>query len=244
MATAAVLIIGDEILSGKFPDENGPHLIRRLRELGVDLVHLAVLTDDVAVIAEEVARASARCDHVFTTGGVGPTHDDLTFEGVARAFDQDLVVHPELAGLLDRHRMERTPSNLRMATVPAETELVWTEGFGFPTVRVGNVWVLPGVPPLMRQKFELVAPRFADEAVRCVRVFARDLETDVAQALGGVQARHDRVGIGSYPRFGASDHRLIVTLESRDEAALDAAVDAVVDVLDVVRVEREGARGD
>lgn len=236
MATASVVIVGNEILTGKFPDENGPFFVRRLRELGVDLLRLSVVPDQLDAIADEVARCSSSHDHVFTTGGVGPTHDDVTFEGIARAFGVGLRVHPDLVEILERFGMA-DDANLRMATVPHGAELVASELTRYPVVRVRNVWVLPGVPSLARKKFEVIAPMLAGTVVRCLRVYARDWESDVAGALAAIQGAHPAVDVGSYPRFEADDHKLIVTLESRDAAALDAARRVLLPRLDVVRVE-------
>ena len=173
VATAAVIIIGNEILSGKFPDENAPYLVRRLRELGVDLVRISVIPDGVEGIAAEVRAAAAGCDHVFTTGGVGPTHDDLTMAGVAAAFGVPLVRHDELATIIARKMRERmargeegggeaaVAAALRMADVPEGSQLWWDGPVKFPLVVKGNVAIFPGVPALLKLKFEAVAHRFA-----------------------------------------------------------------------------------
>jgi molybdenum cofactor synthesis domain-containing protein len=227
MPTAAVVIIGDEILSGQFADENGPYLARRLRTLGADLRRLAVVGDEPDGIADEIRRCAGAHDHVITTGGVGPTHDDRTMEGVGRAFDLPLEPRTELVELLDRYGLARSDTNLRMATVPAGAELVVGPGSSFPIVRVRNVWVFPGVPKLMQVKFESIARHFAGEQVRCVRLYTDEPETDIAQRLMDVAGRHPTVAIGSYPRFGEGNYRVIVTLESRDDQALDAATAAL-----------------
>ncbi|MCB9663402.1 MAG: competence/damage-inducible protein A [Alphaproteobacteria bacterium] len=237
MSAASVVVIGNEILTGKFADENGPYFVRRFRTLGVDLVRLVVIRDVVDEIADEVARCAQGADHVFTTGGVGPTHDDRTFEGVAAAFDLPLRVDPRLVEIMEGFGMEATDANLRMATVPEGAELVLHPTMPYPVIRVRNVWVLPGVPQLVKQKFEVIAPQLAGEAVRCVRIYANDHESEVASLLAGAQAAHPAVEIGSYPRFHGRDHRLIVTLEARDEVALAAAVERVRQGLDVVRLE-------
>lgn len=224
MPTAAIVVIGDEILTGKFADENGPWLIGRLRALGCDVRRLAVVSDRPEDIADEVRRSSGAADHVITTGGVGPTHDDRTLEGVALAFGAPLVVREELAALLDRHGLERSPTNLRMVTLPEGASVVWTPGASFPVVRVRNVWVFPGIPPLMRSKFEQVASAFAGERVRTARLYTDAPETEIAALLFRVQDAWPSVAIGSYPRFGEGEHAVIVTLESRDDAALAGAV--------------------
>jgi molybdenum cofactor synthesis domain-containing protein len=230
MPTAAAVIIGDEILSGKFPDENGPFLVSRLRALGCDLRRLAVIGDGVSEIADEVARCAALYDHVITTGGVGPTHDDRTLDGIAAAFGVPCELRPELVALLDQYGLERSQTNLRMATVPVGAELVLPKLAAFPVVRVRNVWVFPGIPKLMRSKFEEVAESFAGEQIRCVRLLVDRPETEIAGVLAEGAARHPAVTIGSYPRFD-SDYQVMVTLESRDAGALKGASDALQAVL-------------
>jgi len=234
MPTAAAIIIGNEILTGKFADENGPFLVERLRTLGVDLLRVVTLADDRDAIAREVAHCSQHFDVVFTSGGVGPTHDDVTLESVAQAFGvpavpaQPLVDILAAAGLTDPHA-------LRMATVPEGTDLLWEADATYPVLRMRNVYVLPGVPPLFRAKFELVAYRFAGEQVHTARLFTDERETAIAARLSDAQDAHPDVDIGSYPRFGEGPWRVIVTLESRDEDALvraDAALRQVLHLVD------------
>lgn len=244
MSTAAVVIIGDEILSGKFADENGPFLIQQLATLGVDLVRIAVVGDAMRAIVSEVRLACSCADVVITTGGVGPTHDDITLEAVAEALERPLFLHPELEAMLDRYQVPKDASNLRMATVPQGTELVRSHPDGYPVLRVGKVWVLPGIPALVRRKFSVMAPLLQGvPKLRC-RVYATDDESGVAAALAAVAAAHPAVAVGSYPRSDDDDHRLIVTVDGRDPAATHAAVQAVQAVVQVVRVElAEGIDG-
>lgn len=237
MTTAAVVVIGQEILTGKFRDENGPYLIDRLRALGVDLLRIATIPDDVDVIADEVARCAALADHVITTGGVGPTHDDVTLEGVAQGLGVPLVIHPQLAALAAQHGLPDDEGTRRMSSVPAGTELVTGPGGGFPAVLARNVIVLPGVPMLVKQQFEMLAPRLASTTVTVARVYARDRESDIAVRLTAVAAAFPSVSIGSYPRFGEAERKLIVTLEGRDPVAVAAALGQVAAILDVVVVE-------
>jgi molybdenum cofactor synthesis domain-containing protein len=235
--TAAVVVIGNEILTGKYRDENGPYLVDRLRALGCDLVRIATVRDDVAEIADEVRRCAAACDFVLTSGGVGPTHDDVTLEGVAVAFGLPLEVHPTLLGLLRRYGVPEDAANLRMASVPAGTVLEDTAGLAFPVVVVRNVWVFPGIPKLLREKFENVAARFAGQAVSTARIYTDERESDIAVRLTAVAARHPAVAIGSYPRFGEGPWRVVLTLESRDANALRRAHDDLVATVRVVRAE-------
>jgi len=234
MPRVAAIIIGDEILSGKFEDENGPFLIRRLREVGADLQRLSTITDEVAHIADEVRRCTERFDKVITTGGVGPTHDDRTFEGIAAAFGLPVVERPELVDLLEQFGLPKTEASLRMARVPEEAELVWGKGASFPVVCVREVYVFPGVPKLLRVKFAGIVDRFAGDRVHTCRLYTPMRETEIAAVLGEAADREPTVAIGSYPRFGEGEYRVIVTLESRDPDALQRARALVADALTLV----------
>lgn len=225
MPTCAIVIIGNEILTGKFADENGPYLLGRLRALGTEVRRIVTIDDVVGEIADEVARCAARFDHVLTTGGVGPTHDDVTFEGVAGAFGLGLEVRDEIVALIDHYGLPRTPANLRMATVPVGSVLLSSgTSAPVPIVQVRNVLVFPGVPKLVRRKFEIVAPRFVGPARTTARVYVTEAEPIIADRLFGVAARHPGVAIGSYPRFGEGPYEVILTVEGIDGAAVAAAV--------------------
>jgi molybdenum cofactor synthesis domain-containing protein len=223
MPTVAAIIIGNEILSGKFADENGPFLIRRLRALGADLRRVVTIPDTLDAIAAEVRAAAQAFDLVVTSGGVGPTHDDLTFDGVARAFDRPVAALPALVALLERYGLPTHGANLRMASPPAGAELVAIDRAPFPVVRVENVYILPGVPKLFRAKFEAIADAFRGEAVVARRVYLNVSESSIADALTVVAAAHPSVDIGSYPRWDAPNFQVILTLEGRDEHAVHAA---------------------
>jgi len=234
MPTAAALIIGNEILSGKFQDENGPFLISRLRTLGCDLKRLVVLADDPEDIAREVAQCSAAYDVVITTGGVGPTHDDITLESIARAFQSPLVLEPTLLALLTKYGLPDNDATRRMVHIPENTELVWAEGLTYPVLVVRNVYIFPGVPKLMRAKFEHVSSRFAGQTVETARLYVTQGETEIAHTLSVVQDAFPEVDIGSYPRWGEGPFRVIVTLESRDGEQLGRAAAQLRDQLDCI----------
>src|SRR2546425_9266269 len=150
--TAGIILIGNEILSGKIADVNAAYLCRELRQLGVDVRRISVVPDEVELIAREVVTQSRDFDVVFTSGGVGPTHDDVTIEGVARAMGVPVVRHPTLVALLERYYGGSvTEASLRMTEMPEGAELVG-QSLRFPTILMGNVYVLPGVPEIFRQK--------------------------------------------------------------------------------------------
>ena len=234
MPTAAVVIIGDEILTGKFADENGPFLIRRFAELGTDLGRMAVIRDNIDHIATEVSQCAATHDHVLTTGGVGPTHDDRTLEGIAAAFGLPLEQRPELVALLDKFGMERNHGNLRMATVPKGAELVDAPASHFPVVRVRNVWVFPGIPSLMHRKFEDVAQAFVGSPLHRTRLYCRQHESEIAEVLALAQKDFPSVAIGSYPRWEEAEYHVMVSLDSRDQTALAEVEHTLRGKLDLV----------
>src|SRR3954454_769827 len=161
MPTAGIILIGDEILSGKIVDENARFLTAELRELGEPLLRVVIIPDVLDEIAVTVRDFAGRFDHVFTSGGVGPTHDDLTMDGVAMAFGEKVIRHPELERLLRGYYGERLEErNLRMADVPARAHLGHGDQRAWPVIARGNVYILPGVPEIFRRKFKSIREKF------------------------------------------------------------------------------------
>jgi molybdenum cofactor synthesis domain-containing protein len=223
--TAGIVVIGDEILSGKFPDQNAPLLIGELRALGVSLKRIAVVPDEVTVIADAVALFSRSFDHVFTSGGVGPTHDDVTMEGIASAFDTRVVRHPRLEELLRTfYREALKESHLRLAEIPEGAELVIGEGADWPVVCYRNVYILPGVPSLFARKFQSIRERFRVAPFVTARIYCLGDEGMIAPQLNVAVRAHPAVRFGSYPRFGEPDYRILLTLEGKDHGAVQAAL--------------------
>jgi molybdenum cofactor synthesis domain-containing protein len=222
--TAAILVIGNEVLSGKVEEQNARFLIGELRELGVALQCILTIPDEPEQIAAATQDLAARFDYVFTSGGVGPTHDDLTIVSIARAFDKPIVRHPELEALLRRYfgaGIDET--RLRMADVPEGTELIYGEDLKFPVLACGNVYIFPGVPELFRKKFTAIRERFRGAPFYLRVIHTREDEFDIAARLQTIVAAHPLVMIGSYPNFSSPDYRVRVTLESKLEAAVEAA---------------------
>jgi len=227
--TAGIVLIGNEILSGKIADANAPYLCRELRELGVDVRRVSVIPDEVDVIATEIAACTRACDIVFTSGGVGPTHDDVTMEGVARALGVPVVRHPELVALLRRYYGDRvTDTHLKMAEVPEGAELVAGETLRFPTIVAGNVYILPGVPEIFRQKFEAIRERFRDQPYHLKNVFVSIGEGALADYLNALLRDFPALLLGSYPEFANPEYRVKVTLESRNAVYLEDALGALL----------------
>ena len=242
MPTAAIIIIGNEILSGKYRDENSPWMAVRLRALGCDLRWMVTIPDEVDLIARCVREAAERFDWVFTSGGVGPTHDDLTMEGVARAFGVGLHLHPRLEGPLRARMKDRiTPAALRMAQVPAGAELWEHPDSRFPQVVMRNVVIFPGVPALLRRKFDAAADRFGGTPVHSERLTSTESESQIAATLSEAQGRWPTVEIGSYPRFETKPYTVIVTMDSRDPGALAACLAFLRDALSDSLVEEASA---
>jgi molybdenum cofactor synthesis domain-containing protein len=241
MSTAGIILIGDEILSGKVEDQNARFLIDELRGLGVALRRIATIPDVLDEISATVADFASRFDHVFTSGGVGPTHDDLTMEGVARAFASRVIRHPQLEALLRGYYAERLRErDLRMADVPDGAEFVVGEGgMGWPVIAMKNVYILPGVPELFRRKFLSIRERFREAPYVLRSVFTTSEEGLIAGELDRIVATYAAVAVGSYPTFSAPDYKVKVTIESKDAAAVAAACDDLVRALAgaVVRIE-------
>jgi len=232
---AAVLVIGTEVLSGKVVDENGPFLARRLHELGVELCAMHVVPDRMDAIVEALVWEQRRVEWLFTSGGVGPTHDDLTLPAVARALGRPLLRHPEMVAVLRamhaRHHpgVELPEVALRMADLPEGTRLLGDPAF--PTPVAANVVMLPGVPAFLRHQFEAVARLLGGTPFHLVCLYFLAGEDRIAGPLDDVARAHPRVEIGSYPRFDDADHRVRVTLEGRERALVLEATRAVLAAL-------------
>lgn len=241
MSTAGIILIGDEILSGKVRDANADFLIGELRALGVHLRRMIVIPDVLDEIAATVADFAGRFDHVFTSGGVGPTHDDLTMAGVAQAFGTRVIRHPALEGMLRGYYGERLQErNLRMADVPDGADFVQGDGGpGWPVIAMRNVYILPGVPELFRRKFLSIRERFREAPFHLRAVFTSSEEGHIAAELDRVVAAYAAVQVGSYPTFSAPDYKVKVTIEGKDLAAVQAACDNLCRALGaaVVRIE-------
>lgn len=227
--TAGIVLIANEILSGKIEDANAAYLCRELRALGVDVRRITVIPDEVEAIAAEIAVQSRSFDVVFTSGGVGPTHDDVTIEGAARALGVRVVRHPALAALLRGYYGDRlSETHLKMAEVPEGAELVASDPLRFPTIAMRNVYILPGVPEIFRQKFEAIRERFRGEPFHLKNVFVRIGEGTLADHLNGLLRDFPDLLLGSYPEFANPEYRVKVTLESRDPAYLERALGALL----------------
>lgn len=232
--TAAVLVIGNELLSGKVEEANVHVLARALREIGIELRRVVIILDDLDEIAREVKQLSSTHDWLITSGGVGPTHDDVTVLGVARAFGVEVIEDPTLAAMLREHYQERcTAGHLQMALVPAGAALETHESIRWPTIRHRNTWLMPGVPEIFRMKLPVVIAhitKHASDAVRFVShaVFTKMDEGDLRPLLDAVVARFPDVGVGSYPKWQDPTYKTKLTFDGRVPARVLEARDAFI----------------
>jgi molybdenum cofactor synthesis domain-containing protein len=239
--TAAILIIGSEVLSGKVTDENSPYLARELRGLGVEVRRVVTIPDELPSIAREVRDMARDHDVVFTTGGVGPTHDDVTIPAVAHAFGRQCVRHPVLEKALRGHYGAGiTAAQLRMAEVPDGSRLVGGDEFSLPIVACENVFIFPGIPETVRRKFGRIREQFREIPYVLRRIYLRCDEGEIAADLSSAVERFPSVQLGSYPILRNPDHTVVLTLESKQAAEVDGAVNYLLDRLPpsyIVRVE-------
>jgi molybdenum cofactor synthesis domain-containing protein len=231
--TAAALVVGNELLSGKVQDENVVALAKTLRALGIRFERVVMVLDDIDVIAREIRELSRAYSVVFTSGGVGPTHDDLTIEAAARAFGVPIVRNDRMDAMLRAHYGDRcTEGHLRMALVPEGAELATNAEVVWPAVILRNVWLLPGVPEIFRMKLSLVRERLTGGAPFVSRsVFTKMDEGDLKPLLDAIVAAHPKVDVGSYPKWSDPSYRTKLTFDALDRRVVDAAVEAFVKLL-------------
>lgn len=239
--TAGIIIIGDEILSGKVQDSNSFYLASELRKLGVNLMRISVIPDDAEIIGSETAAFSKHYDFVFTSGGVGPTHDDVTMEGIAKGFAARLIRHPQLEGYFrSKYNGHLNEAVLKMTEAPEGAEVIDFGNMSFPLVLYRNIFIFPGIPEYLRNKFSLIKERFRSSAFHLRRLFLDAKESDIAEILNTIVAENREVSFGSYPILGNPEYRIIVTAESKSAEALNRAVDELIRRIPVdivVRVE-------
>ncbi len=239
--TAGIIIIGNEILSGKVVDTNSPFLTRELRSLGVTVCRILTIPDELDDIAAAVADFHRRYDFVFTSGGVGPTHDDVTMEGVARGLSRKVIRHPAIEGRIrEFYKDKANEARLKMSEVPEGTELIVDGRLGFPTIKCENVYILPGIPEILEQKFQAIRDRFAASPYFLHVVYTSEGEGSIAEHLNATMAAFPELLLGSYPKIGDPEYAVKLTLESKDQAYVEQALAHLLRLLPpeaVVRTE-------
>jgi len=238
--TAGLIVIGNEILSGKVEDTNSPFLARQLRAAGVSLERIIVIPDDLDVIAPTVRDYSGAYDLVFTSGGVGPTHDDVTIAGVARGLGRQVVRHPDLEKALREFFAGKvSEARLRLADVVEGTQLVHDGNVRFPTFLVENIYILPGIPEIFRDKVVAIRHRFATDPFHLRIVYVREQETAIAESLHQTLAAYPDLLLGSYPKLNNPEYKVRLTLESKDSDYLDRALRKLLELLPPNAVVRQ-----
>jgi molybdenum cofactor synthesis domain-containing protein len=242
IVTAAILVIGDEILSGRTKDKNIGYIAEYLTNIGIDLKEVRVVPDEEAEIIAALNALRARYTYVFTTGGIGPTHDDITAECVAKVFGVSIGYHPRAVEMM-RTRVAETggvmnEARMRMTRVPAGAELVLNKISAAPGFWIGNVIVMAGVPNIMQAMLDDVAPSLKTGAKMLSESVRADCrEGDIGTELGEIAKKHPDVVIGSYPFMDENRGNTNVVVRSRDRQKIAAAMSAIESMLMRVRAE-------
>jgi molybdenum cofactor synthesis domain-containing protein len=232
LTQASALIIGDEILTGKIQDANSVILARMLFERGVRLSRIEVVSDDIDEIATSARRLSGTYDHVFTSGGIGPTHDDKTYKAIAKAFNLKMAYSELVLAKFSEYHQRFLPgkplneARKKMAFLPTPCEILLTEGFWLPLVLVKNVYILPGVPSLFEKLVQGIENRFQGPAIKRILIYTRQSEGDIAEDLENIQNSFPKVSIGSYPRTNDA-YKVMISLEGTDLSAVQDAANLV-----------------
>ncbi|NND82163.1 MAG: competence/damage-inducible protein A [Gammaproteobacteria bacterium] len=238
--TAAVLLIGDELLAGSIQDENLGYIAKLLAERGIRVRESRVVADEEKAIVDALNALRKTYDHVFTTGGIGPTHDDITSDSVAVAFGVKNVIQQDvfdtIANYLDGKGVEFTPAAQRMAYAPEGAEMIWTGESVVPGYRIENVYVMAGVPSIMRVMMGAIIDTLGySEAIQERKVHANVSEGEIAAALTEIQQHHSDVAIGSYPQqpdSSISKYRVIFIVRGTDLQRIEACCDAIMQACD------------
>ena len=237
IVTAAMLVIGDEILSGRTKDKNIGFVAEYLTGLGIDLNEVRIVPDDKDAIVEAVNALRSRYDYVFTSGGIGPTHDDITADSISAAFGVPCLPHPQamkdMAAYYAERDMEFTEARQRMARTPEGAELIDNPISKAPGIRMENVYIMAGVPKIMQAMMDAIAPtlksgtKMVSQAIDCP--FG---EGTIGARLGQIQETHDQTMIGSYPRYDDGRYTTQIVVRARQQALVEAAIVDVMAMLE------------
>lgn len=229
--TASLVIIGDEILSGRTQDKNTQYIAQNLNEVGVQLREVRVIADDEQTIIDTVNVMREADDYVFTTGGIGPTHDDITTESIAKAFGVEVELNDDAYQALKEYydsEEDITPARKKMAFIPKGGALIPNPVSGAPGIHIGNVYIMAGVPRIMQAMMDDVLPTLKGGASVISKTVEADCpESMVAEGLGIINDKYETVSMGSYPKYQNGRFGTSLVLRSTDEAILDKAVQEV-----------------
>ena len=230
--TAGLIIIGNEILSGRTQDTNTANIAKRLEEIGVRLMEVRVIPDIIDTIIGTVRHFRDHFDYVFTTGGIGPTHDDKTAEAVAKAFDVALVKNPEAYQTLVKHYGDESQMNdgrVKMAFIPEGAGLIDNPVSAAPGFVIGNVHVMAGVPKIMQGMLNNVIPTLeGGDIIKSRQIVINQPESAVAETLAKIEEDFKGVDVGSYPRYKDGAPEVTIIMRSTDEDMLDRAYQSLL----------------
>ncbi|AWM87179.1 molybdopterin-binding protein [Microvirga sp. 17 mud 1-3] len=240
--TAALLIIGDEILTGRTKDKNIGYVAKYLTGIGIDLREVRIVPDVEAEIVAAVNALRQRYTYLFTTGGIGPTHDDITADSMAKAFGVGIGHDPRAVAMLQERYQpgELNEARMRMARIPDGADLIENPISKAPGFRIGNVFVMAGVPAIMQVMLDSIAPTLETGAKMISRLIEAEgiPEGHYAEGLAAIAAADERVSIGSYPSFSANGFRNQIVVRGKDAAAVEAAAEAVIQLLARLKGDR------
>jgi molybdenum cofactor synthesis domain-containing protein len=236
IVTAAMLAIGDELLSGRTKDKNIGHLADLLTLSGIDLKEVRIVADEEDAIVEALNALRGRYDYVFTSGGIGPTHDDITADAISKAFGVPCIHDPDamtlLADMYKRREMEFTEARQRMARMPEGSKHIPNPVSTAPGFIIGNVYVMAGVPQVFQAMVDNVLPTLRSGAKMLSRALPCPYgEGDIGTLLSAVQRAHPETSIGSYPKYDGQRFSTEIVVRARDPQVLDAAAQAVAEMI-------------
>lgn len=236
VVTAALIVIGDEILSGKTQDANTQALAKALNTVGVQLREVRTIPDDKATIVNAINHFRSAVDYVFTTGGIGPTHDDITAESLAEAFDRKLVIDPDAYDELEAYYLSKgeafTPARQKMVTMPEGAKPIRNDVTIAPGIHIENVYTLAGVPSIMRSMLEYILPTLQGGVSLVSYSISTNIgESTFADGLTEIQIAHPEVVIGSYPKFDGGELKVTIIMRHADTDRLEVVMDTVSELI-------------
>lgn len=217
-----IIIIGNELLSGQIRDENGYFLARELTNTGFKIEKIIFLPDDKGIISKELSENYPKYDYIFVTGGIGPTHDDVTLEAVAKAFNKKLVVLPQLVKIIsDYFKDDLTSADLKMASVPENTELITFDELEFPILKYEKIYLLPGIPEILRKKVKCLLRNLSFKKIYKKIIEIKCREGLIAEYISNIVKQYNGISIGIYPKLIGKSNILTIVIKGDDKYYVD-----------------------
>jgi molybdenum cofactor synthesis domain-containing protein len=240
-----IILVGNEILSGKIVDKNAVYLTKALRDMGVTVERIVVIPDQIEVISEEIKTMQRHFDLIFVCGGIGPTHDDVTMQGLAEGLDTKLIRHSDLIQTLKEvYGPSLSEAQMRMADVPKGTHLVHSEQLRVPVLQFEQIYIFPGIPELVVKKFEAIKERFRELPFYLTKIYLDQREVAIAHLLEETLHFYPKLLLGSYPILNNSGYKILLTLESKELTYLQEAMQHLLKLLpesSIVKIEEASA---